>query len=333
MDWCYEAIQNHYRTYQCLNAKAEHQTPNSSTFLVKDPQERTVTLKVMTLNDQSLNELANLHLLKGKSYIVQLLEHHKDSKYIFEVLDFGNRMSLEEILEHISDLGKLENVVSFGFKIAKGLFEIHSAFLSHGDLTPQNIVMDLGFKPLITNFESSVMTGSNEIPTGSIDYLAPELLDGRLKGMSVMAEDSADIFSFGLILYFVRYRKLPLPKAESTHDLLESFVVFPPNEEDDFIELVRMCLVHRDVRSTLPDIIAKLELIHNRFQDQKFVSNKQFSSVKFKVLTGELESLNIQINLKRLIVFTLGSITFFVILFVFICNVCLYKDPDSHKQN
>jgi serine/threonine protein kinase len=94
------------------------------------------------------------------------------------------------------------------FQIAKGLFTMHRAGISHRDIKFDNImiegegesmrvvIIDFGF----TREVSKIPANCKE---GTIEYIAPEIIQEKKQ------TESVDIWAFGVMLFVVLFRKFP----------------------------------------------------------------------------------------------------------------------------
>lgn len=96
-------------------------------------------------------------------------------------------------------------------QIARGLDAFHRREMTHGDLRPENVIIDAAGRARLLDFGSSVVPGVAELeadapptgPLGTAQYSAPELLLGAAP------TPAADICSLGLIAYHMLTGRLP----------------------------------------------------------------------------------------------------------------------------
>jgi TPR repeat protein/serine/threonine protein kinase len=120
---------------------------------------------------------------------------------------------------------------------------IHSSEIIHGNLTPDNILLDWDWQVRIAGFGHSVLQGESAIPEGNPDphYLAPE----HYKSIIVPEND---VFSFGLILYELIVGRPVFPKDMTAGKIMEEVLAEewkPDISESLFpetIELISDCL-------------------------------------------------------------------------------------------
>ncbi|KAL8952426.1 MAG: hypothetical protein Q9222_001661 [Ikaeria aurantiellina] len=151
----------------------------------------------------------------------------------------------------------LEEIYSFFKDIASGLHHLHVNGYVHRDLKPSNCLLhDPGnglLRVLVSDFgevQLENMVRSSTGATGTILWCAPEVLrqdeDGELGNFST----KSDIFSLGMILYFLCFSRLPYRHA----DIL--------NEENEDLEQLRAEITSwsglREERKLRPDLPEKL---------------------------------------------------------------------------
>ena len=120
-----------------------------------------------------------------------------------------------------------EEIYSLFKDVTSGLAYLHSANYIHRDLKPSNCLLHRDgsrLRCLISDFgevqPEHVMrksTGS----TGTISYCAPEVLKKDESGRYGNFTTKSDIFSLGMILYFMCFGRLPYANANTVREELE----------------------------------------------------------------------------------------------------------------
>jgi serine/threonine-protein kinase len=89
-------------------------------------------------------------------------------------------------------------MVHIMISVCDALAALHQRGLIHGDMKPENIVVDPAGKPTIVDFGFSCKAGSRaQSIKGTREYMAPEQVDcGQLT-------EKTDIFNFGASMYFL----------------------------------------------------------------------------------------------------------------------------------
>ena len=129
----------------------------------------------------------------------------------------------------------LEEIYSFFKDITSGLNHLHINGYIHRDLKPSNCLLHddgMGERPrvLVSDFgevQVEDMVRKSTGATGTISYCAPEVLRRQSSGVYGNFTRKSDIFSLGMILYFLCFARLPYSHA----DLL--------NEENEDLDRLR----------------------------------------------------------------------------------------------
>lgn len=149
-----------------------------------------------------------------------------------------------------------EEIYSLFKDIVSGLAYLHNANYIHRDLKPSNCLLhrEAGHLTcLISDFgevqpENAVRKSTGT--TGTISYCAPEVLIQDAAGRFGNFTTKSDVFSLGMILYFLCFRRLPYRNANTAQEELED------------IDLLRAEITDwkgfRDERRERPDLPQKL---------------------------------------------------------------------------
>ena len=164
------------------------------------------------------NEVNSLIRLQGHDGIAKLLDYDKykqtiDTPYYHD----------GDLLEYIKDKGRLEEEEALGLikKILQSLQYCHEMNVVHGDIKPDNIVLNkkynnIGHFPILIDFGHSCTlpyseNSYNYLPSlhkvnyniGTPQYMAPELNEHKVSTTS-------DIYSTGIMLYTMLVGKHPV---------------------------------------------------------------------------------------------------------------------------
>jgi serine/threonine protein kinase len=114
-----------------------------------------------------------------------------------------------------------DEIFSFFRDITSGLHHLHSKGYIHRDLKPSNCLLKhdgAKTRALISDFGEMQVTGSkrgNTGATGTISYCAPEVLrHNEADGVFGDFTTKSDIFSLGMIVYFMCFGRLPYVNAD-----------------------------------------------------------------------------------------------------------------------
>ena len=125
--------------------------------------------------------------------------------------------------------------------LASGVAHAHSRGVLHRDLKPSNILLEpnspnlddrdaIPFTPRIVDFGlAKLMEGSSDVTKtgdrlGTVDYMAPEQAEGRVRDIGV----ATDVFALGVMLYEVLTAKPPFAGASQGESLKNLLTSDPP---------------------------------------------------------------------------------------------------------
>lgn len=128
---------------------------------------------------------------------------------------------------HPHRLLQFDEIFSLFRDITSGLAYLHAANYIHRDLKPSNCLLHReghNLTCLISDFgevQPENVARRSTGTTGTISYCAPEVLRRGSDGVFGNFTTKSDIFSLGMILYFMCFGCLPYRSANSLHEELE----------------------------------------------------------------------------------------------------------------
>eukprot|EP01017_Pseudomicrothorax_dubius_P033328 TRINITY_DN445_c0_g1_i2.p1 TRINITY_DN445_c0_g1~~TRINITY_DN445_c0_g1_i2.p1 ORF type:complete len:468 (-),score=121.68 TRINITY_DN445_c0_g1_i2:224-1627(-) len=201
------------------------------------------------------NEIDALAKLNSP-YIVRFIALKITKNNIYVVTEFCEG---GDLLKRISK-GRLseEEVIDILEQICEAFKEMKKLNLIHRDLKPANILVhkgkiklaDLGFAKTVSNFHSSL----NISTVGSPIYMSPQVL------LRQYYSSKCDIWSLGVILYQLLYRKVPWVGLDM--NMLANLIMTKPLEfkrdvpvSREMIDLITRCLkFHENERVSWDDV-------------------------------------------------------------------------------
>lgn len=121
----------------------------------------------------------------------------------------------------------LEEIYSLFRDITSGVAYLHSNGYIHRDLKPNNCLLNREgqtLRCLISDFgevQAENVVRKSTGTTGTISYCAPEVLKVDATGRYGNFTTKSDMFSLGMILYFICFGKLPYRSANAIQEELE----------------------------------------------------------------------------------------------------------------
>jgi protein phosphatase len=144
-------------------------------------------------------------------YFVQL-QPLPNREHLYFAMDWHAGQTLQALLDHGRHFG-VQEVVSLGIRLLKGLAALHRLDVAHRDIKPANLhlgddgklrILDLG----VASCPGCPADRHAENP-GTPSFMAPELFAGA------RADRNADLFAAGVTLYHLLTRKYPYGEIEA----------------------------------------------------------------------------------------------------------------------
>lgn len=135
--------------------------------------------------------------------------------------------SCETASNSIQRILEFKEIYSLFKDITSGLAHLHASNYIHRDLKPSNCLLDRSggeTRCLISDFgevQAEHVVRKSTGSTGTISYCAPEVLRKDASGHYANFTTKSDIFSLGMILYFMCFGRLPYSSAESIQEEFE----------------------------------------------------------------------------------------------------------------
>ncbi|CAD7975458.1 unnamed protein product [Amoebophrya sp. A120] len=276
---------------------------SSKVFKVVDPKtNKTLALKrVLTSNPTQFllfkNEVNLLEKLKGKPNIIQIVDSEiiKQEKLLV-LMEYGDS-DFSRFLQSEPDLD-YPDIKRFWRQMLEAVQVVHDERIVHSDLKPANFLLvrnqlqliDFGIAKAIPNNDTTNIQRDHQI--GTLSYMAPEAVCQAHTG-PVKLGRSSDIWSLGIILYQMVYKRTPFSHLNPMQRILtisdpRTVIDFPecprlahdPDTWEKLQDSIRRCLERESMdRATLPELLA------HPFLERKSLPDLQKSS--FQTVFGE----------------------------------------------
>nr|CAG8555408.1 8637_t:CDS:10 [Entrophospora candida] len=146
-------------------------------------------------------EIHALISLKGARNIMQIVDY--DSHKIMVVSECA-LYDLETFFEQQAQTQKQAEKVPIIKDIVAALSECQHKNIVHLDLSPKNLMYFRDENWKLIDFDSACIADKTYVlKTTTIKYCSPELIQAEEDGRCIKAQFSMDMFSFGLILYYI----------------------------------------------------------------------------------------------------------------------------------
>lgn len=235
--------------------------------------DRDVALKVIPVQDDGiLDELrrfrrgGNLQAQLHHPGLVRIHELGRDGALHYIAMELVEGVSLGERLRREGPMAPA-TALELLIPVAESLAYLHSCDVRHRDLKPDNILLDPGGMPRLTDFGLARTSNDTTVTrahglVGTLRYLAPELFQGGRWSVA------ADVYALAIVIHETMSGRMPFPeegleawakmKWEDPPTPLSRWVEVPVNLDH---LLSRMLLVDPAKRPAAAEVHRELERV------------------------------------------------------------------------
>ncbi|KIW16490.1 hypothetical protein PV08_06545 [Exophiala spinifera] len=179
--------------------------------------------------------------------IVEMIDFFEDDvNYYIEMLPHGiPGMDLFDYIELRTNMTEAESQSIFR-QVVDAIHHLHTkALVVHRDIKDENVVLDGEGRIKLIDFGSAayIKNGPFDVFVGTIDYAAPEVLQGKRYGGK-----EQDVWALGILLYTIAYKENPFYNLDEILDHPLRVPYLPFSEE--CLDLIRKML-DRDVEKRI----------------------------------------------------------------------------------
>lgn len=205
--------------------------------------------KVMDF-EQELRVMQSIH----HENIVKIHDIVFHPQYIYVILEYCEYGDFFKLLETDSVVFS-QNVRRFLTQIISALKYLHERNIAHLDLKPDNILVDSDLNVKICDFGCChTEFDKNKIKLGTLYYLAPELFSGKIIDIR-----AADIWAFGIVMYFCYAHTLPWDSGtdeEIINQIKSGVIEMKPDFSASVVRIIQNCCnVNVEQRMTIEDLM------------------------------------------------------------------------------
>jgi len=182
--------------------------------IIHNKQSFQEQLKDVYSGIMSLIKINNPHMIKLVAYNLHCKYPEKNGKILNTIVLVYEHCPGGELFDILYYTHQLDSVTArtYFIQMLKGLWACHNAGVAHGDIKPQNLLLDRHYQLKITNFGMSFNAEQKKdfkgmLNDGTESYQAPELLKGK------KYTKASDIFSCGVILFILLTGHHPFESA------------------------------------------------------------------------------------------------------------------------
>ncbi|OHT04422.1 CAMK family protein kinase [Tritrichomonas foetus] len=174
--------------------------------------------------------------------IITIFDYFAESNTFYLILEYCTGGSMKGIINKEGRLG-LDALINYSTPILKALQKIHSNNIAHGDIKPDNILIDGHGRPKLADFGLSQHIGSKMTGDrigGSLPYLPLEYFR-----KSTVDPFMADIWALGVTFYEMATGSLPWSvksKISMRQSILDGIIIIPEYVDSRFSRIIKMML-------------------------------------------------------------------------------------------
>ncbi|KNH09434.1 protein kinase [Perkinsela sp. CCAP 1560/4] len=168
--------------------------------------------------EKLLREILVLKKLRHPN-IVEYLQSFAIHSKLLLMMELVSGGSLQQVIDNFAPLGH-EVAKKYLIECLRAISFLHTQGVVHGDIKPQNILVDTNGVCKLTDFGSSALiheTTSDGFMSGTPFYMAPEACRG-------VVEEASDIWSFGILTYYLLTNTLPFTKEHQSVTDIHRFI-------------------------------------------------------------------------------------------------------------
>jgi serine/threonine protein kinase len=184
--------------------------------------------------------------------VVQIFDVETSVEYPYVVMQYAPKGNLRRLIE-MDERPNLSVALKYFLQILNGLSTAHEAGVVHGNIKPENIVLDAAGNAMLSDFGMSRLVeteggrgGQVYVGVGTVAYMAPEQFQNPGAG-SV----KTDIYAMGIMFYEMLTGKVPGRRSP----MPSSFFPDIPRKLDDIFDKMSMDAVE-DRYDSIDEILA-----------------------------------------------------------------------------
>ncbi|KAF5280518.1 hypothetical protein FQA39_LY18026 [Lamprigera yunnana] len=202
--------------------------------------------------------------------VVKIIDVVSSPNCVFEIvlMEYYERSRhLQSVIDDLNINLNMKNIVKYGLDICEGLQYCHDNQLLHLDLKPTNVILCENHICKLCDFGNSIFLDRRKQENfylGTVMYVAPELFQGELPTVK------CDVYSLGILLWQLRYRKLPHANEDGSDVIIYKVVKYDyrptvsSEDRDEYFSIFSSCWsAEAERRPELFAIIEKLTEIRN----------------------------------------------------------------------
>nr|POE98953.1 proline-rich receptor-like protein kinase perk10 [Quercus suber] len=235
---------------------------------------------------------SEVHVLSRARHanVVMLLGSCVEESHMLLVYEYACNGSLDQYISRQSSTPLIwTDRIKIALGISRGLHYLHENNIIHGDIKPNNILLNHDFAPLVLGLQENTFKTDHftkDKIDGTSAYSAPEHAEsGKLS-------TKTDVYSFGVVLLELitgwRTKDKTLGKTPSQIEEVPAVSRPKIGNSHDFHQLLRIIQVIEQCLSKNPKKILSMDQVTLKYVRLVFMENCKVISKTFEVLASEM---------------------------------------------
>lgn len=191
-------------------------------YAVKEKQENSIVEEAIIL--EALEKYKSLEEEKGMHFPVNIVSFaglfKRNSHFFLATVYYPNGCLFDYVLPESDDHVDYDEVMAMKWikQLASAIAFVHRCGYVHADIKPDNCFMDQNHDLYLGDFGLSVMDKTRlKIKSyGTYGYTCPELLSSGSEPEELTVRTSADVWSYGIVVYIILLKDIPWNTAENS---------------------------------------------------------------------------------------------------------------------
>lgn len=303
--------------YECLQENIQ-KDPGLGTYFLLSKNDQKFALWGRPDSASTQQQLDFLQKSEQNKFVVNIYERKTINGNVLAVFDFPSQMTLQNYSQSPS-FNTFDQTRNLILEITKGVAQIHKLGFVVTDLNLENIWVDSEGHPVLVNVEYVLPVGTVTYPRGKLQFMSPELIDQFQEGLQAKYEPADDVYSIGVIYYFLMKQTYPLKnELKNFANIQLNLILFNEGDKKEFVQVVWQTVIKSNERVAIDRLEEILEG-HKLKPNFEKIEEDQFYTLDLPQMQ------HVSSATKYLFIGLLALIFLFLICFVFFLLRCMCK--------
>lgn len=274
---CEEAIQT-VNGIECVLSPSLLKNSNEAIYLIRSTiHDKLMSMIVYDRSNHFSEQIAVFGQMKNIENLPDIEQLILTKKFILILVEHSSLRYLSSRIEIFQNPTSLTERLEFFLSLLKAVENLHQIGYVHGNLNPNNILLDCDSNPIVSGFSNLRKIGDQRVPEGDFQYMSPELLMAKKENIKITVDASQDIFALGLIYYQLVNQHLPykIPKNLDNFHLKKMKILLKKEQQMENVLILRYMLNLEFERLNMEDLIDMIQVFlrkpTNRFNPENIL--------------------------------------------------------------